>query len=124
NKPFFFNFERISDIGKSLPAGYPSGVRPFMVLLIALGVLVVLCAVAFVLPLATVGRATRPPVSSLVYFAAIGIGFLVLEVVMIQRFVLFLGFPPYSLSVVLAALLSFTGLGAALSGRWHNPRRA
>jgi hypothetical protein len=43
---------------------------------------------------------------------------------MIQRFVLFLGFPTYSLSVVLASLLTFTGIGAALSGRWRDPRRA
>jgi MFS family permease len=43
---------------------------------------------------------------------------------MIARFVLFLGFPTYSLSVVLAALLAFTGLGAALSGRFGSSRRA
>jgi hypothetical protein len=63
-------------------------------------------------------------VRSLVFFAAIGVGFLVLEVAMIQRFVLFLGFPTYSLSVVLAALLLFTGVGAAASARWREPRRA
>jgi hypothetical protein len=34
-----------------------------------------------------------------------------------QRFVLFLGFPTYSLSVVLATLLLSTGVGSALSGR-------
>jgi hypothetical protein len=42
--------------------------------------------------------------------------------VLIQRFVLFLGFPTYALSVVLFALLVFTGLGAMLSGRGE-PRR-
>jgi hypothetical protein len=38
-----------------------------------------------------------------------------LEVVLIQRFVLFLGFPTYALSVVLFSLLLFTGLSALLS---------
>ena len=68
-----------------------------------------------------VGRAS----ASLGYFAAIGLGFLVLEVVLIQRFVLFLGFPTYALSVVLFALLVFTGAGSLLSNRaGRDPRRA
>ena len=45
--------------------------------------------------------------------------------VLIQRFVLFLGFPTYALSVVLFALLVFTGLGSLLSARaGASPRRA
>jgi hypothetical protein len=56
-------------------------------------------------------------VTSLVYFGAIGLGFLLIEVVLVQRFVLFLGFPTYALSVVLFALLVFTGIGARLSAR-------
>ena len=38
-----------------------------------------------------------------------------LEIVLVQRFVLFLGFPTYALSVVLFSLLLFTGAGAALT---------
>jgi hypothetical protein len=106
------------------PAGYLFTVKPFTVLLVALGILLALCVVAFALPLGLVARSDRPPLGSLVFFAAIGVGFLVLEVTMIQRFVLFLGFPTYSLSVVLAALLAFTGLGAGLSGLWERSRRA
>ena len=56
------------------------------------------------------------------YFAAIGLGFLAFEVVLIQRFVLFLGFPTYALSVVLFALLLFTGLGSLLSERLRERR--
>ena len=36
---------------------------------------------------------------------------------MIQRLVLYLGYPTYSLTVTLASLLVFTGLGALLSQR-------
>ena len=42
-------------------------------------------------------------------------GFLLLEIALIQRFVLFLGFPTYALSVVLFALLAFTGIGSLIS---------
>ena len=76
-----------------------------------------LAALAFVIPLFLVGRAGRPTVGSLLFFAAIGLGFLLLEVALIQRFVLFLGFPTYALSVVLFALLVFTGVGSLLSAR-------
>jgi hypothetical protein len=39
------------------------------------------------------------------------------EISLIQRLTLFLGFPTYSLSVTLASLLIFTGVGSLLSGR-------
>jgi hypothetical protein len=59
----------------------------------------------------------RPPATSLSFFGFLGVGFLVLEVVLIQRFVLFLGFPTYALSVVLCALLVSTGVGALITTR-------
>ena len=50
-----------------------------------------------------------------VYFAATGLGYLALEVALLQKFGLFLGHPSYALSVVLAFLLLFTGLGSLVS---------
>jgi hypothetical protein len=129
DKPFFFNMRRLGDIGASPPPGYLYSVDPFRVLFLTLGILAVLCAVGFVLPLAFVRRdpgagaaGRRPGAGALSFFAFIGLGFLVLEIVLIQRFVLFLGFPTYALSVVLFALLVFTGLGALASTRGA-PRR-
>jgi hypothetical protein len=118
DKPFFFNMRRLGDLGAALPPGYLYSIDPFRVLFLTLGILAVLCAIGFVLPLAAVRRvAGRPGARALSFFAFIGLGFLLLEVVLIQRFVLFLGFPTYALSVVLFALLVFTGLGALLSSR-------
>jgi hypothetical protein len=123
DRPFFFNMTRLGSIGDGTPPGYVTSVDPFLVLLITLAILVALCAVAFAVPLALGPREGRPPLSSLSFFAAIGLGFLVLEVVLIQRFVLFLGFPTYALSIVLFALLLFTGAGSFLSARLGDPRR-
>ncbi len=50
------------------------------------------------------------------YFVAIGLGYMAVEVALLQRFSLLLGHPNYALSVVLAALLSTTGIGSLLSG--------
>jgi len=125
DKPFFLNSTRLTDLGAKLPPGTSFIARtPYVVLLIVLGILAVLAALGFVLPLALQRTQERPPLRSLAFFAAIGLGFLMLEVVLIQRLVLFLGFPTYALSVVLFSLLLATGLGAALSSRWRDPRRA
>jgi len=51
------------------------------------------------------------------YFAGLGLGFILIEIVLLQRLQLFLGQPLYTLSVVLASLLIFTGLGSYLAGR-------
>lgn len=55
------------------------------------------------------------------YFAVLGLGFMLIEVSMIQRFALLLGFPMLSLSVSLFTLLIATAIGARGSGvikRW------
>jgi hypothetical protein len=123
DKPFFFNMKRVGDVGRAPPPGYFYAVDPLRVLAVTLGILLVLCAAGFLLPLAAVPRAGRPGIGPLAFFAAIGLGFLMLEIVLIQRFVLFLGFPTYALSVVIAALLAFTGVGALVSTRLPSPPR-
>lgn len=124
DKPFFLNPTRLGDVFRAAPPGATFLSRtPFFILLAVLGILLVLSAVAFALPLALTRGRSRPPIGSLGFFAAIGLGFLVVEVVLIQRFVLFLGYPTYALSVVLFSLLLFTGAGAYGSGRARSPRR-
>jgi hypothetical protein len=59
------------------------------------------------------------------YFACLGYGFMMLEIPLLQRFILLLGHPAYALVVVLFALLMFSGLGSLLSGRFAaRPRYA
>ena len=51
------------------------------------------------------------------YFACLGIAFILFEICLIQRLVLFLGAPVYSIAAVLCSLLVFAGLGSLCSGR-------
>lgn len=61
----------------------------------------------------------------LLYFAALGFGFITIEMALLSHFTLFLGQPVYTYAVILASLLVFTGLGAHLAGRFAiNPGRA
>jgi hypothetical protein len=68
------------------------------------------------IPAAREDLPTRP--LSLVYFAAIGCGFMLVEIVLIQKLVLVLGDPVYSTAAVITALLVFAGVGSGLSERW------
>jgi len=57
-------------------------------------------------------------VGSLVYFAALGFGFIAVELALLQHLTLLVGHPIYTLSVLLFTLLAFGGIGASLSWRW------
>lgn len=115
--PFFFSMKRLSDLEVASLGDTIGAPDPMIVLLVSFAILLVGCLALLALPLALVARTSRPPLASLGFFAAIGLGFLVLEIVLIQRFVLFLGFPTYALSVVLSSLLLATGTGALLTAR-------
>jgi len=89
---------------------------------------IVLVGVFIILPLAWLSPEPVVwrdlPVAPLGYFAAMGAGFMLIEIGLMQRFVLFLGHPVYSLSVILFTLLLGGGLGSAISRRIGNPGRA
>jgi len=80
---------------------------------IALVILFVLGPLVFVRG----GRPANWP-AWLVYFGSLGAGFMLIEVSLLQRFVLLLGHPVYSLTVTLFSLLLGTGIGAAWSRRF------
>lgn len=89
-----------------------------------LGVLLIVSIAAvllfLVLPLALApgtrsGRSLR-----VLYFVAIGLGYIMVEIAFIQRFVLFLGYPTYALTVVVFLMLLSSGVGSLVSRRWFS----
>lgn len=77
-----------------------------------------------ILPLWLRYRNAPMPVGSgsmLLYFAGIGAGFMLVEMVLIQKLTLLLGDPVYAVGAVLAALLVFAGLGSMTSEHWTVP---
>jgi hypothetical protein len=60
----------------------------------------------------------------LLYFAAIGVGFMLVEVSQMQRLIVFLGHPTYALSVVLFTLLLSGGLGSYTTLGLSKPGKA
>ena len=88
---------------------------------------VLVAAFLILLPLAPLSRrGLRAPRkwSFLAYFAGLGFGFIMIEMVFLQWFSLFLGEPVYTYAVVLASLLIFTGAGSFLTTRFgQDPSR-
>jgi hypothetical protein len=71
-----------------------------------------------VLPLSLKSRASRQSPLPLLYFVAVGLGYIMVEIAFIQRFVLFLGHPTYALTVVIFLLMLSSGAGSLVSRIW------
>jgi hypothetical protein len=112
DRPFFFEYYGWSNLGD-----FRSGKVTLLILLVQA---LLLAGGLILLPLWRFqrrGLATGGARRFIVYFAALGVGFIFIEIGLMQRFILFLGHPVYSTSVVLFSLLTFSGLGSFLSGR-------
>ncbi len=126
NGPFFWHFtsfgDVIADFGEPIDRDDPEDTVGERVLLLLLAVATVFAAVFLLLPffsIRTVWLTLPRKATSATYFACLGLGFLFFEITLIQRLTLFLGYPTYSLTVTLASILIFTGVGALVSGRWQ-----
>jgi len=51
------------------------------------------------------------------YFVALGAGYILIQVALIQKFILLLGHPAYALTVIIFSMLVASGIGSYTSGR-------
>ena len=131
SRPFFFNQLRFlevlslfelsgSDTKGSVQGVIVGNLYAASSVLLLFVISLVLVVLAIILPLrsaiSSVGR--RFAWSGTGYFVLIGLGFMMVEIGMLQRFSVFLGHPVYSLSIVLFSLILFAGLGSLLSNRF------
>ncbi len=118
NKPFYSYFYRPSKT-KELLSMAGSGWNPFLdpgfVLLFLLAQVSVIAAAVIVAPL-LIGKKRREKKEGLPYFFAIGIGYLLIEITLIQRLALPLGHIALTSAVVVFGVLLYSSAGAWLSG--------
>jgi len=117
--PFFFFTLKLSQIlHPDLQQGIDWKVNlGVAVLFMVLAISLVAVFAFLVIPLA-LGAGGSQSTVSLLYFVAIGLGYILVEIAFIQRFVLFLGHPTYALTVVVFLLLLSSGGGSLASRRW------
>ena len=128
--PFFFHFfkwrqtpEILQTLGKTWQ---PFGGSGYLVLVVLLALVVAFSLILILLPLAWQKdkgerlRDEKRKTSSfrfLFYFALLGLGFLFVEIPLLQHFILYLGQPAYAFAVVVSALLVAAGLGSGYLSR-------
>lgn len=124
DRPFFFQFYRWSNLfsGPDSDGGYAITRIPvgYAVLAASLIQMALLSTIFILGPLWSKRSGLRgaPRLGAqLAFFAALGAGFMAIEITVIQAFTVFLGHPIYSMAVTLTSLLIATGLGAAWAGR-------
>lgn len=117
--PFFFFTFKTGHVLRNMMAGTGRGMDwRFNLGLVVLGMLLIISTAAvlafLVLPLLLHRKKGSPPakIGALLYFVAIGLGYILVEISLIQRFVLFLGHPTYALTVVVFLLLLSSGAGS------------
>ncbi|HYR89164.1 MAG TPA: hypothetical protein VE422_34125 [Terriglobia bacterium] len=116
NKPFFFFTLKWRDVLSvwNTPAESRKNNAGLFLLAAACAIMLVLTLATFVLPMLTRSGAGIGA-SAGCYFLCIGLAFMMVETVMVQRATLFLGHPTYSFPTVLCALLVGAGAGSWLT---------
>jgi predicted membrane-bound spermidine synthase len=115
DRPFFFNMLRLGGWMLMRAPESPGQQAALLLMELLLGVAALTLA-CIALPLAFAGiRLVRGDAALLCFFAAIGAGFMLIEISMLQRLIIFLGHPVYGLSVILFVLLLAGGAGSRVS---------
>lgn len=133
DKPFFFHFfkwDQVPQVLRSFGKTWqPFGGAGYLLVMALLALVILASAVLILLPLYARGKTWSPSaadgtnqgkpgkLSICLYFAALGLGYLFIEIPLVQTFILFLGQPAYAFAVVLFTVLVFSGLGSLLAGR-------
>lgn len=124
DRPFFFYTVQPRDILEFLKQGGLSAdykinrALPLLFEVVGISILAIIVVLAF--PPLLLGE--RLPVGKgvrgfLLYFVCIGTGYILIQVALIQKFVLFLGHPTYALTVIIFSMLISSGLGSYCSRR-------
>jgi hypothetical protein len=130
DRPFFFHFFKwgqtravLQQLGR---IWLPWGGSGYLVLIALLAIAVLTSIVLIALPLAFSRKGESEAQGlrgrTLAYFGLLGLGFLFVEIPLMQRFIVFLGQPVYAFAAVVASILFFSGLGS-MAAPLLTPRR-
>jgi hypothetical protein len=126
DRPFFFEYYKWSRLlrdlahpgtGGQVGANRPVGLIILGGLLTQVGLLVLAFVFAPLWLFRRDGMNVPRWGSAVLYFTCLGLGFMFVEIGLMQRFVLFLAHPAYAIPVVLATLLVGSGAGSLLATR-------
>jgi predicted membrane-bound spermidine synthase len=108
DRPFFF--------ARAKPWGLPPAMRTSFVVI--LPVILVVCALFIALGKPK-GAPAAPYLGSIAFFASLGVGFIAVELALLQHLTLLLGHPIFTLSILLFTLLAAGGVGSRFASRFR-----
>ena len=126
DKPFFYNFLKPEHYLWKLPENRAIFSTPAFIFKALFSIVSLLAAITIILPLLlfrTVSAGNTHVLNRknyIIYFACLGLGFMLVEIPLIQKFILFLGQPMYAISTILSSLLIFSGIGSLTAGRFSD----
>ncbi len=118
DSPFFFNMLRFKDIFNQdlwqQDVSNQINLKAVFILGELLATVIGLTSLCIIVPLilTTKKEILRGSTCLFIFFACIGLGYMLVEISQMQRLIVFLGHPIYGLSVVLFTLLLASGLGS------------
>ena len=122
DNPFFFNMLKPSAVIKGMDVESEGVLSTNLMaihnLMWLIAIVIILSLFLIIIPLISkmkTGVAKAVFNRYTLYFTALGIGFMLIEISLIQKFAVFLGHPTYSILVVLFTMLLFSGLGSFTS---------
>ena len=120
DRPYFTGFVKTSDVPHFLQnMGAVKDEWGYLLLWMTLGVATLLGMTILLLPVATGWRTIFGPQQGkaglLLYFLCLGAGYIIVEVGLIGKFLVALGSPTVSASVLITGMLMFSGIGALFS---------
>jgi hypothetical protein len=125
NKPFFFYTVQAADVWRFMRNASRASedykinsALPVLFGLVAVSIIATLIILALP-PLMLRHSLPRAPgsIRALLFFLFIGAGYILIQVALIQKFVLFLGHPTYALTVIIFSMLLSSGFGSFTSRR-------
>ncbi|HEY5825381.1 MAG TPA: class I SAM-dependent methyltransferase [Cyclobacteriaceae bacterium] len=119
NKPYFSQYIKWSNL-KRLAQSFGNRSIPFfeigyLLVIITLIQISIASFILILLPLFKVRWKGKGKFAIILYFGGIGLGYMFVEMVFIQRFILYFGNPVFAASAVITSLLIFSGLGSYYS---------
>lgn len=122
DNPFFYNYFKWSNL--HFNDAYQGRLNRFPIgnlILLTLFALSVATAILFIVaPLARYqrnGLRTSGALPVLAYFSLLGAGYIFVQIVLIQHFTLFIGYPIHAVTTTIASMLAFSALGSLIGRR-------
>jgi MFS family permease len=127
NSPYFSQFlkpGRIHEIMDYLSRdALPFLELGYLILILTFIVVTLIAVILIIVPLIFHQPGVFHSKRTLLYFSGLGLAFMFVEIVLIQRFILFFGNPLYAASAVISGILIFSGAGSYFSTRLESSRQ-